>query len=78
MAYNVNCPMRRPFPPNVEKVIDNEAYECLPSFLRNPNAVLDDDDGTTEWAGGQKPDYSSITELFNRGKIILLTHLYVI
>lgn len=65
---NENCPQPRPFPPNAEKVTDNAAYECLPSYLRNPNAVLDDDDGTTVWAGGQKPDYSVVDEMFNRGK----------
>lgn len=67
------CPQPRPFPPNAEKVIDDTlANECLPSYLRNSNAVLDDDDGTTVWAGGRKPDYSVINELFNRGKKIFL------
>lgn len=44
------------------------AYECLPSYLRNPNAVLDEDDGTIEWARGQKPDYTVVNEMFDRGK----------
>ncbi len=63
-----NCPLARPFPPNAGKVTDNVAYECLPSYLRNRNAVLDEDDGTTEWAGGRKPDYSVVDEMFIRGK----------
>lgn len=60
--------MQRPFPPNAGKIVDNAVYECLPSFVRNPNAVLDDDDGTTEWAEGRKPDYSSVNAMFDRGK----------
>jgi len=68
---NANCPQPRPFTPNSASLIDNVAYECLPSYLRNPNAVLDDDDGTTEWAGGRKPDYTSVTEMFNRERTIV-------
>jgi len=70
---NNNCPVPRPFPPNAEKVkvMPNVPLECLPSYLLNPNAVLDDDDGTTEWAGGQKPDYSVVTEMFNRERSIV-------
>lgn len=65
-----SCPQPRPFSPNAEKVVDNSvAYECLPSYVRNSNAVLDDDDGTTVWAGGQKPDYSSVNALFDRGEM---------
>lgn len=63
-----NCPILRPFPPKAEKVTDNLPYECLPSYVRNRNAVLDDDDGTTVWAEGRKPDYSSVDALFLNGK----------
>ncbi|XP_037042234.1 pathogen-related protein-like [Bradysia coprophila] len=68
---NANCPMLQPFPPNAAKVTDNLPYECLPSYLRNRNAVLDDDDGTTEWAAGSKPDYSSVDALFVTERTII-------
>lgn len=66
-----NCPMLRPFPPNAGKVTDNLPYECLPSYLRNRNAVLDDDDGTTEWAEGSKPDYSTVDAMYLNERTII-------
>lgn len=64
---NENCPRPRPFTRDAGKVVDNVPYDCLPSYLRNPNAVLDEDDGSIQWTGGRQPDFSSVDALFNRG-----------